>query len=314
MAQAGDAEETILADRYALREMIGAGGMSTVWRARDAKSGGDVAIKIISDSLAHDEGYLQRFRREAQIVESLDHPAIVKVLDHDEWEERPFLVMELLEAGTLADALETGAAIDSVGLARRLLDALAHIHEAGVIHRDLKPANVLVGPSGTIKLTDFGIARATEATQLTGTGLVIGTRDYMAPEVHAGEPATPRSDLFAIGTLIEETVGERPDPRLSELIATLRAENPENRPGSARDALAMIEPPEVDRAEAEADVDEVEVRPAAAAAAASPEILDPPRATYRAETFERDVNLGGEWIAGALVALALIGVLLLVLL
>ena len=153
----------------------------------------------------------------------------------------PFIVMELLEGGTLADALAAGAAVDAEALARQLLSALDHIHEAGIVHRDVKPANVLLDDAGDFRLTDFGIAMGEESTRYTRTGNVVGTLRYMAPEVKSGRAAGPASDLFSAGVVIGDAAGSTASGPIATLIAALTAEDPAARPASAAAALALLD-------------------------------------------------------------------------
>jgi serine/threonine protein kinase len=233
--------------RYTLERLLGSGGMATVWLARDERLERDVAVKMLSDVLALDSSYVERFRREARIAAQVWHPNLVQVYDFDVDGGRPLLVMEVVEGQTLADLLRDPSALplDPVQLASELLAALAHIHAAGVVHRDVKPANVLVGDDGHARLTDFGIAQPTGATRLTITGGVVGTIGYLAPEVARGERATPRSDLYSCGVVLAACVDKRaaPDARLERLIERLTAHDSERRPHSAREALALLERP-----------------------------------------------------------------------
>jgi hypothetical protein len=230
-----------LGGRYRLLRRLGSGGMAAVWLARDERLGREVAVKVLSDVLAGDEGYRRRFEREARVAARLSHPGLVGVLDFGAESGRPYLVMELVRGDTLAERLAAGTTrgLDLVALARELLGALAHIHAAGVVHRDVKPANVLIGADGHARLTDFGVARPTDASTLTQTGQVVGTLAYMAPEVQRGEPATPRSDLYALGVLLRECGGGR-EPALASLIERLSAPDPAGRPASAERALAIL--------------------------------------------------------------------------
>jgi hypothetical protein len=232
---------TVLDGRYRLLRRLGSGGMAVVWVARDERLGRDVAVKILSDLLAGDADYRRRFEREARVAARLNHPGLVTIHDFSAESERPYLVMELVRGDTLGERIDAGrtAELDGVALARALLGALAHIHAAGVVHRDVKPANVLIGADARARLTDFGIARPAEATALTQTGQVIGTRSYMAPELQRGEPATPRSDLYALGVTLRECGGGR-EPVLASLIDRLCASDPADRPGSADQALASL--------------------------------------------------------------------------
>ena len=228
---------TLCDGRYRLEEVVGRGGMAAVWRATDLQLERSVAIKVISDVLAGDPKFLARFEREARLAAGLNHPNLVKLFDYSVEDERPFLVMELVPGGTLAQRPD-GA--DPVELARALLDALAHIHAAGILHRDVKPANVLLDTAGLPRLTDFGIARSDDTSNLTMTGQVLGTLRYIAPEVAASRPATVKSDLYSLGVLLSEVAGDPPPRELATLLPRLTARDPADRPGSAREALAEL--------------------------------------------------------------------------
>ena len=230
---------TLCDGRYRLDEVIGRGGMAIVWRATDPQLERVVAIKVISDVLADDPRFVARFEREARLAAPLNHPNLVKVFDFSVESERPCLVMEYVAGGTLADRRGQELAVDS--LARALLDAVAHIHAAGIVHRDIKPANVLLDLNGAPRLTDFGIARGEESSNLTQTGQVLGTLKYIAPEVAGGEPATVRSDLYSLGVLLGELTGT-PSEALERLLPRLAARDAGERPGSAVEALAELDP------------------------------------------------------------------------
>ena len=181
--------------------------MAVVWLATDERLGRPVAVKILSDTLTADAEYLGRFRREARVAAGVQHPNLVPVYDFDAG-ERPYLVMEYIEGGDLATRLDRGDAPGADQVASELLAALRHIHAAGVLHRDIKPQNVLIDHHGHARLTDFGIAQPLDAASLTRTGQVIGTEAFIAPEVMAGDPASERSDLYALGV-----AARRPRPR-----------------------------------------------------------------------------------------------------
>jgi hypothetical protein len=236
---------TLAGRRYELIERLGGGGMATVWMAEDTRLGRRVAVKVISDALAAQAPYVERFRREARIAAGLSHPNLVKVYDFGSDGERPFLVMVYIEGAVLgqgsAERPAARARVDSETLARELLDALGHIHAAGIVHRDVKPANVLVGPDARPRLTDFGIAQAEDWTGLTETGQVIGTLKYLAPEVARGQPATPRSDLYSLGVLLSEVSAGDRSPNLARLIDWLMAADPSQRPSSAAQALSALD-------------------------------------------------------------------------
>ena len=152
---------TLLGDRYRLQRRIAAGGMATVWLGRDEELEREVAVKVLSEVLSEDPSYLLRFRREARLAGGLTHPSLVRIFDFSGRTERPYLVMEYVDGGTLADRISDGRPneVDPPKLARQLLGALSSIHAAGVLHRDVKPANVLIDRDGRARLTDFGIAR-----------------------------------------------------------------------------------------------------------------------------------------------------------
>ncbi|HEX4734693.1 MAG TPA: serine/threonine-protein kinase [Thermoleophilaceae bacterium] len=233
------AGNTLCDGRYRLDAVIGRGGMAIVWRATDRQLERDVAIKVISDVLADDPRFVARFEREARLAAGLNHPNLVKVFDFSVDAGRPLLIMEYVAGGTLAE--RRGQSLDLDALARDLLDAVAHIHAAGILHRDIKPANVLLDTGDAPRLTDFGIARGEETTGLTQTGQVLGTLRYIAPEVAAGEPATVRSDLYGLGILLGEVTGPRSEA-LDRLLARLAAREPGERPASAAEALSELDP------------------------------------------------------------------------
>ena len=238
----GLARGTMLHSRYRLERLLGIGGMASVWLARDEQLDRSVAVKIIADALAADPVWVRRFEREARAVASLSHPNIVRVFDFGAEQGRPFLVMEYVPGGTLADLLERAGRVRTEHLARHLLDAVRHIHAAGLLHRDIKPANVLLASDHTPQLTDFGIAHHGDATRLTSTGNVVGTVRYLAPEVLAGKPASARSDLFACGRLLGDVLStERHESRLAGLVQALTAEDPALRPPSAAAALELLD-------------------------------------------------------------------------
>src|SRR4051794_1420942 len=233
----------ILGARYTLERRIASGGMATVWLAHDSQLDRDVAVKILSDVLAEKPDYVARFRREARVAARLSNPSLVGMLDYSDESERPYIVMEYVAGGTLADRIAAGEAeeVDPQRLASQLLSALAAIHAAGVVHRDVKPSNILLDGAGDAHLTDFGIAQPEDATQLTGTGEVIGTLKYMAPEVLAGEAATERSDLYALGVVLNEALAGASVPQLEALVDRLTATDPHERPASATRAMTLLD-------------------------------------------------------------------------
>ena len=228
-----------LGGRYRLERRLGHGGMAVVWLATDERLDREVAVKVLSDTFTSERNYLGRFAREARVAAGLQHPNLVSVFDYDAG-ERPYLVMEYVEGGDLAARLESGEAPAAEQLAEQLLSALRHIHAAGVLHRDIKPQNVLIDGYGHARLTDFGIAMPVDATALTTTGEVIGTKSYLAPEVLRGRPATERSDLFALGVVLADAAREGADAGFWRFTDRLRDPDPDARPDSAETALAEL--------------------------------------------------------------------------
>jgi serine/threonine-protein kinase len=203
-----------LAGRYVVEERIASGGMATVWRARDQVLARQVAVKILREDLASDPEFRERFRREAVASARLNHPAIINVFDTGTDGSNVFIVMELFPSRTLAAViqdrgpLEPGAAVD---LVIPVLEALGYAHAHGIVHRDIKPANILVAEDGRVKVTDFGIAKAAQASgDLTTTGKVLGTAQYLAPEQVDGSDIDGRTDLYALGVVLYELLTGRP--------------------------------------------------------------------------------------------------------
>ncbi|MYS18452.1 serine/threonine-protein kinase, partial [Streptomyces sp. SID4982] len=200
----------VIAGRYRLEARIGRGGMGVVWRADDLVLGRQVAVKelTLDDSLSEEDARRRREHsfREARAVAQLRHPHIIVVHDVVEQDERPYLVMELIDGGSLAERITADGPVDAAEAARigaDLLSALSTAHAAGVLHRDIKPANVLL-ESGTdrVVLTDFGIARVAGASTLTETGSFVGSPEYTAPERMSGLRGGPASDLWSLGALL----------------------------------------------------------------------------------------------------------------
>ncbi|WP_424878562.1 serine/threonine-protein kinase [Streptomyces sp. SLBN-8D4] len=200
----------VIAGRYRLEARIGRGGMGVVWRATDQLLGRQVAVKEIplDETLSAEDARLQRDRtlREAGAVARLSHPHIMVVHDVVEQDERPYIVMELIDGGSLADRISAHGPVDAAEAARigaDLLSALRAAHAAGVLHRDIKPANVLVeSGTGRVVLTDFGIAQVAGATTLTETGSFVGSPEYTAPERMSGARTGPEADLWSLGALL----------------------------------------------------------------------------------------------------------------
>jgi tetratricopeptide (TPR) repeat protein len=233
-----------LKDRYRLERTLGRGGMAAVWLGHDEVLDRPVAIKVLSDTISSDPAFKARFRREARTAAGLSHPNLVGVYDFSDQGVRPYLVMEFVPGRDLASLLAREEQLNCDQLARELLDALSHIHEAGILHRDIKPANIIIEPGGIAKLIDFGIALPRDATTLTRTGLVLGTERYAAPEVIEGRAATERSDLYSCGIVLRSCKGQR-SRALAALIGAMTSRDPRGRPLSAVHALEGLERPDV---------------------------------------------------------------------
>lgn len=209
-----------IAGRYVLESHISKGGMATVWQARDDVLARPVAIKILHPHLSQDQAFLQRFRREALAAARLTHPNIVSIYDTGTEEtsgDEPalqYIVMEHCGRGTLEDLLHKEGPLSPERVAtvgRSICDALAYAHRHGIVHRDVKPGNVLIANDGTLKVADFGIAKAAFATNdITTTGSILGTVTYLSPEQGRGEEPDQRSDLYGLGVVLYELAVGRP--------------------------------------------------------------------------------------------------------
>jgi serine/threonine-protein kinase len=199
------ATPTEIGGRYKLERRLGAGGMSTVFLAEDSVLERRVAVKLLAEHLSDDEDFVARFRREALAAARLQHPNIVQVFDsgEDEPSSRHFIVMEYVNGPSCADLLREHRKLgveQTVDIVRGACHGLDYAHRAGVVHRDVKPGNLLVSDeSGTVKLADFGIAKAAEQTRITQVGAVLGTAAYLSPEQATGEEAEAPSDIYSLG-------------------------------------------------------------------------------------------------------------------
>ncbi|MGE5288643.1 MAG: serine/threonine-protein kinase [Micromonosporaceae bacterium] len=257
----------LLAGRYRLDRAIAAGGVGEVWRAVDVVLDRPVAVKLLRAEYAQHPETVARFRAEARHAGSLTHPGVAQVYDYGEADppHPPYLVMELVDgpslAGVLASGpLDPGRTMDVVAQAAAGLQAA---HAAGLVHRDIKPGNLLLGRSGAVKITDFGIAHAAGSAPITRMGTLVGTPGYLAPERAAGAPATPAADVYSLGVVAHECLAGVPPfsgeplevaaahrhrplpplpsavpPAVAALVAALTAKDPAERPGTAAEVAA----------------------------------------------------------------------------
>lgn len=260
-----------LNERYELVDMLGVGGMATVWRGVDRVLGRQVAVKVLNGGLADDPRFAERFSREAQHAAMLAHPRIVMVFDSGVDQGTPFIVMELVNGRSLAALLaerQTLPVERAVGIAAAVCEALSVAHAAGLVHRDIKPGNIMITDDGGVKVVDFGIARAGSSSNLTQTASVLGTAAYLSPEQATASALDGRTDLYAVGCVLTEMltgatpftaetpvaiafkhVSEQPlppsvrrpglPPALDAAVLRLLAKNPADRPADA--ATARVE-------------------------------------------------------------------------
>ena len=263
----------LIADRYELKEIVGSGGMSSVYCAFDTQLERHVALKILHEQFGVDEDHVERFRREARAVAQLSHPNIVTVIDRGEEDGKQFIVFELIDGENLKELVTRGGPLP----VRRVLDlgleigrALSFAHANGLVHRDVKPQNVLLNGEGLAKVTDFGIVRSLDAVGQTETGTVLGTSHYIAPEQARGERVDAQTDVYSFGVVLYELLaGEVPYPgdnfltvamkhvnepvsnvlerrpdtplRLASLIERCMAKSPAERPASMDEVVKELE-------------------------------------------------------------------------
>ena len=260
----------VIDGRYRLEHRLGSGGMADVWRARDTELGRDVALKLLHENFARDSEFVERFRREASAAAGLQHPNVVSVYDRGAHEDSHYISMELVEGSSLRDLIDQGLEIDeAVEVTRQMLAAAEFAHEHGIVHRDLKPMNVLIDRDGRVRVADFGIARA-GGSDITRTGSVMGTAQYLSPEQAQGMEVAATADIYAIGVILFEMlcgrvpfegesavaiamkqVGEEPprpssinpkvSPALDAVVLTALAKDPAARYGSAAEMAAALD-------------------------------------------------------------------------
>jgi serine/threonine-protein kinase len=267
--------EQQIGGRYRLISKLGSGGMADVWLADDQMLDRRVALKFLHERFAQDAQFVERFRREAQAAAGLQHPNVVGVYDRGEDEGRHWIAMEYVEGAMLKELISQGLSVgEAVEIVRQILVGAKFAHARGIVHRDLKPQNVLVDAEGRARVTDFGIARA-GASEITATGSVLGTAQYLSPEQAQGLEITPASDLYSIGVILYEAltgrvpfdaetpvavalkqVSERPEPpsrlnpavprSLDAVVLRALAKDPNNRFASADEFLAALDAAEAD--------------------------------------------------------------------
>src|SRR3954470_16547673 len=192
--------------RYTIERKLGAGGMANVYLAEDGELGRRLAIKILNDRHAHDDQFVERFRREAKNAAGLSHPNIVSIYDRGEFDGSYYIAMEYLEGRTLKELIVRNGPTPvpiAIDYARQILSAVAFAHRNGVVHRDIKPHNIVVARDGRLKVTDFGIARS-GASQMTEVGSIIGTAQYLSPEQARGSQVDQTSDIYSVGVVLYE--------------------------------------------------------------------------------------------------------------
>ena len=235
----------LIADRYELEELVGTGGMSTVFRAHDVQLDRRVAIKILHERYADDPEYLERFRREARAVAQLSHPNIVTVIDRGDDGGRQYIVFEHVEGENLKELVQRTGRLPvrrALELVLPVADGLAFAHAHGLVHRDVKPQNVLLSREGEVKVTDFGIARSLDVEHgVTQTGTVVGTSEYLAPEQASGRPVSAATDVYSLGVVLWELLaGDVPFTGENFVAVALRHLN--EPPPSLRDRRPDVSP------------------------------------------------------------------------
>src|SRR5580693_4205659 len=235
----------VFSNRYELTHLIARGGMAQVYRARDRQLDRPVALKVLFPELSVDRAFVERFRREAQAAANLSHPNIVPVFDWGEDNGTYFIVMEFVDGRALSSILRTAGPLHpdrAAEIAADVAGALSYAHRHGVVHRDVKPGNVLITEEGTIKVTDFGIARAVNTEEsLTQTGAVMGTATYFSPEQAEGMGVDSRSDIYSLGVVLFEMVTGRP-PILRHTPVAVASKHVREHPPAPREVNPGVPP------------------------------------------------------------------------
>src|ERR1700753_2626367 len=264
--------DTLIDGRYRVVRRLGTGGMAEVFLAEDQQLGRQVALKLLHRRFGEDPGFVERFRREAQAAAGLQHPNVVSVYDRGQFEDTYYIAMEYLPGRSLKQVIRDEAPLDpvrSIDIAIQILRAARFAHRRGIIHRDLKPHNVIVDDSGHAKVTDFGIARA-GASDMTETGSIMGTAQYLSPEQAQGRAVNAASDLYSVGVGLYEMltgrvpfdadsavsialkhVSEAPPPpsqfnpnippELEQTVLWVLNKNPSDRPADADQLITVLE-------------------------------------------------------------------------
>jgi len=335
----GSGGRRILAGRYRLDEVIGRGGMSTVYRGTDLSLDRAVAVKVALDPLLErDPVYAARFKREARAAATISNPGVVTVYDAGADGPTRYIVMEYVEGRDLAAILHDERPLDprrAARIAEQVADTLAAAHAAGIVHRDIKPGNIMVTPQGQVKVLDFGIARLSDGVTLTQTASVLGTAPYMSPEQAMGQSADARSDIYSLGCVLYEMLTGKPPfmgdvaaavlhqhvrvaakppsqlnpavpPALDALVMQMLAKSPDDRPQTAaevRDRLAALDTP----TEATTPLPPAPPPPARTVAQPLPPPPEPPSPTRQVTPPPNRMPGPGAWVVLAVIAVVLLG-------
>ncbi len=308
--------DTVVDNRYRILNRLGSGGMADVYCAEDQQLGRRVALKILHRRFAEDEQFVERFRREASSAASLSHPNIVGIFDRGEWDGTYYIAMEFVDGRTLKEIIrEKGPAPAEAAadVTLQILRAARYAHKHGVVHRDIKPQNVLIDQDGRVRVTDFGIARA-GASDMTETGSIMGTAQYLSPEQAQGRPVDARADLYAIGIVLYELLtGRVPFDADSPVTVALKQVNETPIPPSE---LVPAIPPAIEAVVLKAMEKAPENRFQSAdefilaleSARAAPDVIPPPPVVVE-DVYEEDEEPGRRWWLWLLILLAVAAII-----